>query len=126
MTISPRNSKCGQNLRAYVIYLLIELRLSHQKIAEHLATVFDVPVIKSMVGDIKSAMSKKYEPTYRRILEQIARGPLVHADETKGVVYGGGHCVWIFANLTSVAYVYRSRVKHRYWMVSWQGFRGSW
>jgi hypothetical protein len=34
------------------------------------------------------------------------RGSLVHADETKGVVYGGGHYVWIFANLTSVAYVY--------------------
>ena len=59
-----------------------------------------------MVSDIKSAMAKKYEPTYRQILEQIARGPLVHADETKGVVYGGGHYVWVFANLTSVAYVY--------------------
>jgi hypothetical protein len=51
-------------------------------------------------------MAKKYEPTYRMILEQIASGPLVHADETKGVVYGGGHYVWIFANMTSVAYVY--------------------
>jgi hypothetical protein len=30
----------------------------------------------------------------------------VHADETKGVVFGGGHYVWIFANLTSVAYVH--------------------
>jgi hypothetical protein len=106
VTISPRHSKCGQKLRAYVIYLLIELRLSHQKIAEHLATVFEVPVFKSMVRDTKSAMAKNYYPTYRRILEQIARGPLVRADETKGVVYGGGHYVWIFANLTSVVYVY--------------------
>ena len=30
----------------------------------------------------------------------------MHADETKGVVFGGGHYVWIFANLTSVANVY--------------------
>ena len=30
----------------------------------------------------------------------------MHADETKGVVFGGGHYVWIFANLTTVAYVY--------------------
>ena len=49
-------------------------------------------------------MAKKYEPTYRAILEQIAGGLVVHADETKGVVYGGGHYVWVFANLTSVAY----------------------
>jgi hypothetical protein len=55
---------------------------------------------------MKSAMAKKYEPTYRRILEQIASGHLAHVDETKGVVYGGGHYIWVFANLTSVAYVY--------------------
>src|SRR6266567_788176 len=34
------------------------------------------------------------------------RERLSRPDETKGVVYGGGHYVWIFANLTSVANVY--------------------
>ena len=82
------------------------MRLSHQQIAEHLATVFEIPINRAMVNDIKSELAHKYEPTYRRILEQIRSGPLVHADETKGVVYGGGHYVWIFANLTTVAYVY--------------------
>jgi hypothetical protein len=48
----------------------------------------------------------KYTPTYRGILRQIAKGGLIHADETKGVVRGGGHYVWVFANLTTVAYVY--------------------
>ncbi len=106
MTLHPRATKYGPNLRAYVAYLLIEMRLSYQKISEHVATVFDIPITNTMVHDIKIAMATKYEPTYRRILEQIASGSLVHADETKGVVYGGGHYVWIFANLTSVAYVY--------------------
>ena len=59
-----------------------------------------------MVNEIKRKMAQKYEPTYRAILAQLADGLVVHADETKGVVYGGGHYVWIFANLTSVAYVY--------------------
>jgi hypothetical protein len=40
------------------------------------------------------------------ILRQIASGHLAHADETKGVVYGGGHYVRVFANLLSAAYVY--------------------
>ncbi len=106
MTIHPRDTKYGQTLRAYIVYLLIEMRLSHQKIREHVATVFNIPIITTMAHDMKEQMAKKYEPTYRRILEQIASGPLVHADETKGVVYGGGHYIWIFANLTSVAYVY--------------------
>src|SRR5262249_19339414 len=99
-------SKYGPNLRAYVLYLVIELRLSNQKISEHLAHVFGVAILSSAVHDIKSEAARLYEPTYHSILRQIAGGKLVHADETKGVVYGGGHYVWIFTNLTSVAYVY--------------------
>jgi hypothetical protein len=55
---------------------------------------------------IKSAMAEEYTPTYRSILRQIAEGGVVHVDETKGVVKGSGHYVWVFANLTTVAYVY--------------------
>jgi predicted RecB family nuclease len=106
MTPHTTDSKYGASLRAYVIYLLIEMRLSHEKIREHIATVFDISILGTKVNDIKREMARKYEPTYRTILGQIANGPVVHADETKGVVYGGGHYVWIFANLTSVAYVY--------------------
>lgn len=51
-------------------------------------------------------MAEKYAPTYCDILRQITKGPLIHADETKGVVRGEGHYIWIFANLTTVAYVY--------------------
>jgi predicted RecB family nuclease len=106
MTPHKTDSKYGVNLRAYVAYLLIEMRLSNQKISDHLATVFDVPILGTMANTIKHEMAKKYELTYRAILEQISSGTVVHADETKGVVIGGGHYVWIFANLTSVAYVY--------------------
>jgi hypothetical protein len=87
-------------------YLGIELRLSNQKIADHVGTVFGIPLIKASANQNKAALAEKYEPTYRSILSEIARGKVVHADETKGVVCGGGHYVWIFANLTSVAYVY--------------------
>jgi predicted RecB family nuclease len=103
---SGNRTKYGPAVRAYVIYLLIELRLSIEKVREHLATVFRMPILGSKVHSIKEEMAAKYEPTYRAILHQIATGPVVHADETKAVVYGGGHYVWIFANVTSVAYVY--------------------
>ncbi len=106
MTPHAVSSKYGPNLRAYVAYLLIEMRLSNQKISEHIRTVFDLTVLDTMVNTIKRDLARKYEPTYRSILRQIARGSVVHADETKGVVYGGGHYVWVFANWTSVAYVY--------------------
>ena len=34
------------------------------------------------------------------------RGKFPRATRPKGVVLGGGHYVWIFANMTTVAYVY--------------------
>ena len=106
MTPYSRDWKYGTNLCAYVIYLLIEMRLSNQKISDHIASLFDLPVSSCTSNYIKSSMAKKFEPTYQRILEEIAQGSLVHADETKGVVRGGGHYLWVFTNLTSVAYVY--------------------
>ena len=41
MTPYKADSKFGSTLRAYIVYLLIEMRLSHRS-SEHLATVFDV------------------------------------------------------------------------------------
>jgi predicted RecB family nuclease len=124
MTPYATDSKYGPNIRAYIAYLLLELRLSHRKVQEHIATVFGVTVLKSMVNDIKRAMARKYEPTYHAILKQILAGPVVHVDETKGVVYGGGHYVWIFANLTSVAYVYSASREASKLNEVLSGFRG--
>jgi hypothetical protein len=95
MTPYKADSKFGPTLRAYVVYLLIEMRLSHERVSEHLSTVFDVRILGTMVNEIKRKMAQKYEPTYRAILAQLTDGAVVHADETKGVVYGGGHYVWI-------------------------------
>jgi hypothetical protein len=124
MTPYAVDSKYGPNIRSYFAYLLLELRLSHERAREHVATVFDVTVPNTMVSEIKKAMAKQYEPTYRGILDQIVSGPVVHADETKGVVYGGGHYVWIFANLTSVAYVYSASRESSKLTEILSGFRG--
>jgi predicted RecB family nuclease len=106
MTIYSQDSQYGPNLRAFFIYLLIELRLSYQKAIEHVSSLFDVALPNSTAYDIKSAIAEKHLPTYHGILRQIVKGSLIHADETRGVVIGGGHYVWVFTNLTTVAYVY--------------------
>jgi predicted RecB family nuclease len=106
LPVYSRGSRYGLNLRAFVVYLLLELRLSNKKAVEHLSLLFDLSLDRHEAYRIKSAMAEQYMPTYRGILRQIAEGGLVHADETKGVVKGSGHYVWVFANLTTVAYVY--------------------
>jgi len=124
MTPYLRNSKYGPNLRAFVVYLLIELRLSNQKAAEHVSALFDVSMPKEIAHEIKSDMAEKYSSTYRGILRQIAKGTLVHADETKGVVKGGGHFVWVFTNMTTVAYVYAESREANILKDVLDGFRG--
>jgi len=124
MTPYPRSSQYGPDLRAFLTYLLIELRLSNQKAAEHTSSLFDVPLNKTAVSQIKTDMAEKYLPTYQGILRQIAKGSLIHADETKGVVKGGGHYVWVFANLTTVAYVYSESREATILKDLLDGFRG--
>jgi hypothetical protein len=52
MTSHLNGSKYGPNLRAYIIYLLIEMRLSRQKIAEHVSALFNVPIFKAIVSEV--------------------------------------------------------------------------
>jgi RNase_H superfamily len=74
INIYRRSSRYGLNLRAFVVYLLIELRLSNLRTAEHTSLLFDLPLNKREVNRIKSAMAEEYMPTYRGILRQIAKG----------------------------------------------------
>jgi len=101
-----RASRYGVNLRAFVVYLIIELRISNQKAADHVSLLFDMPIKKEQSNRFKAEMAEKYAPTHKGLLRQLSSGTLLHADETKGVVKGGGHYVWVFTNLTTVAYVY--------------------
>jgi hypothetical protein len=52
MTVYTRESKYGPYLRAYVIYLLIEMRLSHRQAVEHIATVFNVNILVTKASDL--------------------------------------------------------------------------
>jgi hypothetical protein len=124
MTFYERKSKYGPNLRAFLVYLVIELLLSNRKAADHASLLFGLPLTKSAVGHIKSEMAAKYVPTYQSILHQIANGPLIHADETKGVVLGGGHYVWVFANMTTVAYAYSESRESSILETVLDGFKG--
>jgi hypothetical protein len=55
---------------------------------------------------LKAAEASQYEPTYRAILDRVAAGKLVHADETKVAIDGKDGYVWVFTNLEDVAFVY--------------------
>jgi hypothetical protein len=67
MTTYSRSWQFGPHLCAFITYLVIELRLSNQKAAEHASTLFDLPLKKNNANQIKAEMAEKYMPTYRGI-----------------------------------------------------------
>jgi hypothetical protein len=98
--------KFGWNLKSYLIYHIIHLRIS-QRVAT-LATnkLFGLALGDSTVGEFKTEAAAFYGKAKRHILDSITRGGLVHADETSANVKGKAGYVWVFTNLREVAYVY--------------------
>ena len=99
-------SKYGPNLRSYILYQMIELRVSQASIARSLNQLFGMRVPITTSNCQKALGSKIYEPTYKRIVNEIASGAFIHADETRVSVDRRDAYVWVFANHNSVAYKY--------------------
>jgi len=93
-------------LGAFVIYQVIELRISQHAVGRSFENLFDLSIYVKAVNGIKSRWAQQYEATYQAILEKIAAGNLVHADETKVTIDGSHRYVWVFTNLEEVAFVY--------------------
>jgi hypothetical protein len=95
----PRQERCGMHLKAYVLYQIIELRVSQHAVGRNLGALFGLQMSATSVNCIKISATKQYEATYRGILQRIVEGPLVHADETRVMIKGEAHYVWVFTNL---------------------------
>jgi hypothetical protein len=101
-----RQSRCGSNLSAFVVYQVIELRISQHAVARNLENLFGLSMCVNTVNSIKSCTAERHETTYQAILERLRAGSLIHADETKVVIEGADRYVWVFTNLEEVAFVY--------------------
>ena len=102
----PREERFGRNLKAYVLYQVIELRISQHAVGRNLGTLFGLPMSGNSVNCIKISAAKQYNTTYTDILRRIVDGPVVHADETKVMIRREARYVWVFTNMEEVAYVY--------------------
>ena len=51
-------------------------------------------------------VADQHRITYQRLKDKLRSGPLIHGDETKGVVKDHSGYVWTFTNLEEVVYVY--------------------
>jgi len=96
--------KYGTELLAYVIYQMVELRLSQLMVTKGLKQLYGIDMAVNVLADQKSRVAHIHETTYKNILNSILKGKLIHADETKIAVAKKDTFVWVLANLEEVAY----------------------
>lgn len=98
--------KYGPNLRSYIIYQLIELRIPQMTVDRSLNQLFGMSVTNGTATRQKILASNIYENTYKEILNNIISGKFIHADETKISIDNHDAYVWILANHDAVTYIY--------------------
>jgi hypothetical protein len=99
-------SKFGSGLRSYIIYQIIELRITQRAVAESLNQLFGFDLNTGSITRIKAKATQLYKVTYETILNKILQGELIHADETRINLIGKVGCVRVVTNMEEVAYLY--------------------
>jgi predicted RecB family nuclease len=100
----------GWGLCCWDVYATIALRQTHDAIGETLDDLFGHSLSHGSLVNLRQQAVDHYRPTYESLLSTLRNGPLIHADETKAKIRGpdkDGY-VWVFANATTVVYVYSS------------------
>jgi Transposase IS66 family len=102
----PHKDKYGINLQAYVVYQIIELRNSLRAVARNMVALFGLDIEVNTISRLKTISARRHLGAHRGILQRITHGKLVHSDETQIRIGSEVHYVWVFTNLTEVAYVH--------------------
>ena len=100
------HSQYGRNLIAFVVFQVIGLCIPQQTVAEFLNRVFGMRIPECTVNGFKASAARHYDETRQRIMTEIVKGNLIHADETRIVLKGKPAYVWVFATFREVVYFY--------------------
>jgi hypothetical protein len=85
---ATRKERYGRGLRSYVVYALLQLRLSLRMICDNVGTLFNIWLGRGTIVAIRGGSAKEYSLAYDSILARLVGGPLVHADETQIKING--------------------------------------
>ena len=97
--------KYGWNLMAYFFYQVIELCIPQRTVVRSFNRLFGFDLNRSTLYNLKVRIGGYYAETKQKILENIIRGYLVHADETRANIKGKAGFVWVLTNMQEVIFV---------------------
>jgi predicted RecB family nuclease len=96
----------GHNLAAFSIFEIIELCVSQRSVAQTLNRLFGFQMSENVVRRFKQRGAEYYRETRNKILAEMVRGNLIHADETRIRLHAKTAYVWVFATFREVVYFY--------------------
>jgi IS1 family transposase len=99
--------------------------MSLTNIADTLQQCFAMPLDASQISAFKRLLAWSYEGTYKRLMEKLVAGDLIHGDETEvNVRKVGTAYIWVFTNLEEVVFVYRSSREGKFLYDLLKDFKG--
>jgi hypothetical protein len=99
----PQHSE-GAGLLAYVVYQLIELRISHRAVDRSLTDLFWMRLPRTVVNRLKSRAAKIYSQTCEAMLVKLVGGNVLHVDETPITLEGVREYAWVFCNANQIVF----------------------
>jgi hypothetical protein len=97
----------GHSLAAWTVHQHIANRVTFENLQTTVKECFNLSLDFRRIHQFKARFAKYYDKTYRRILQRLISGPLLHADETKANLKKESCYVWVFTNMEEVAFVLR-------------------
>lgn len=94
----PEKGIYDKSIQSLVNYFKFKSRLPHNLIVDAMKNIFTIPMTEATSLEITRRASKKLEPQYETLEEEIKRQNVVNADETSHSVNGVNHWIWVFCN----------------------------
>jgi predicted RecB family nuclease len=103
-----RLAKHFHGFMSWFVYQQVTHRLGMKTLAEIFHETFGVRVnYRWEIEVFRDLLARYYRGAYRRLLERIIAGAVLHADETEMKLHDGTGYVWVFANLDTAVYIFR-------------------
>jgi len=99
----PQHSE-GAGLLAYVVYQLVELRISHRAVDRSLTDLFGMRLPRTVVNRLKSRAAKIYSETCEAMLVKLVGGNVLHVDETPISLEGLQEYAWVFCSANRIVF----------------------
>jgi predicted RecB family nuclease len=102
-----RLDKHGHGLKSWAMFQHVAYRVSLSTVQKMCEEFFGVRIFWNEIHMFKALMARYYTSAYRKLLDNILSGSLLHVDETEVKLQTGKGYVWVFTNLEEVVYMYR-------------------